>query len=176
MRRSTSHGSEGGASGSRGRWSFRRAWGGGKRSRFPAWRLATACSILIAGCGSFHPQPLDKVGFEQRAQSSTDGQVTVSVTALSEEEARGALGVDLAGAGIQPVWVKVENREAIGYVITPIVMDHDYFSPMEAAWQATWLAFGRDQRPHRRVFPRAAPARPSRARRDRLRICVYQSR
>jgi hypothetical protein len=93
-------------------------------------------SMLIAGCASFHPQPFDKVGFEQRAQSSTDGQVTVSVTALTEEEARGALGVDLAGAGIQPVWVKIENREAIGYVIAPIVMDHDYFSPMEAAWQA----------------------------------------
>ncbi len=92
--------------------------------------------MLATGCASFHPQPLDKVGFEQRAESSTDGQVTVSVTALSEEEARGALGVDLAGAGIQPVWVKVENREAIGYVIAPIIMDHDYFSPMEAAWQA----------------------------------------
>ena len=95
-----------------------------------------AASILIAGCGNFHPEPLDKVGFEQRAQSSTDGQVTTSVTALSEEEARGALGVNLASAGIQPVWVKVENHEAIGYVITPIVMDRDYFSPMEAAWQA----------------------------------------
>jgi len=35
--------------------------------------------------------------------------------------------------------VKVENREAIGYVITPIVMDHEYFSPMEAAWQAHGL-------------------------------------
>ena len=100
-----------------------------------------AASILIAGCDSFHPQPLDRVGFEQRAQSTADGQVTVSVTALSEDEARGALGVDLASAGIQPVWVKVENREAIGYVIAPIVMDHEYFSPMEAAWQAHgWLS------------------------------------
>lgn len=98
--------------------------------------LAAACSILIAGCASFHPQPLEKVGFEQRAQSSTDGQVTASVTALTEEEARGALGVDLSGAGIQPVWVKIENREAIGYAIMPIVIDHEYFSPMEAAWQA----------------------------------------
>jgi hypothetical protein len=109
--------------------------GGAHFSRFLALGLAVA-SMPIAGCASFHPEPLDKVGFEQRAQSSTDGQVTVSVTALTEQEARGALGVDLASAGIQPVWVKVENREAIGYVITPIVMDQDYFSPMEAAWQA----------------------------------------
>jgi hypothetical protein len=107
----------------------------GKCPRPPAWGLSAA-SLLVAACASFHPQPLEQVGFEQRAQSGTEGQVTVSVTALSEEEARGALGVDLAGAGIQPVWVKVENREAIGYVITPIAMDHEYFSPMEAAWQA----------------------------------------
>ena len=106
------------------------------RAHCVALALAAICAIPFAGCASFHPQPLDKVGFEQRAQSGSDGQVTVSVTALSEEEARGALGVDLAGAGIQPVWVKVENREAIGYVIAPIVIDHDYFSPMEAAWQA----------------------------------------
>jgi len=98
--------------------------------------MMAAASFLIAGCASFHPQPLDQVGFEQRAQSGTDGQVTVSVTALSVDEARAALGVDLASAGIQPVWVKVENREAIGYMITPIVMDHEYFSPMEAAWHA----------------------------------------
>ena len=66
---------------------------------------------------------------------------------MSEDEARSALGVDLAGAGIQPVWVKVENRESIGYVITTIVMDHDYFSPMEAAWRAHgWLSGGTNDR------------------------------
>ncbi len=121
------------------RRSSRRARGTGNWSRLPA---GLAAALLIAGCASFHPQPLDKVGFEQRAQSSTDGQVTASVTALTEKEARGALGVDISGAGIQPVWVKIENREAIGYVITPIVIDHEYFSPTEAAWQAHGLLSG----------------------------------
>lgn len=103
--------------------------------RFLAWSL-TAWSILAAGCASIQPRTLDEAGIERRAQSGTDGQVTVSVAALTVEEARDALGVDLAGGGIQPVWVKVTNREAIGFMIPPIVIDHEYFSPMEAAREA----------------------------------------
>ena len=132
--------------------------------RAPAGRwlptLSLAWSILAAGCASFHPQPLDKVGFEQRAKSSTDGKVTVSVAALSEEEARGALGVDLAGDGIQPVWLRVENREAIGFVIPPIVIDREYFSPMEAAWQAHgWLSGETNERIDEHLLKLHLPAR-----------------
>ena len=106
-----------------------------------------ASLLLVTGCASFHPRPLEEVGFEKRAQTKTDGDVHVSVTALTKEEARGALGVDVADAGIQPVWVKVENREAIGFVIPPIVIDREYFSPMEAAWQAHgWLSGGTNAR------------------------------
>jgi hypothetical protein len=91
--------------------------------------------LLGSGCASFNPRPLGEVGFERRALSKTDGGVKVSVVALSEGEATGAMGVDLARRGIQPVWVKIENHESIGFVVPPIVIDHDYFSPTEAAWQ-----------------------------------------
>jgi len=90
---------------------------------------------LSCGCASFNPRPMDDVGFEQRAVSETDGGVTVSVVTLSEDETNAALGVDLARRGIQPVWIKIENHESIGFVVPPIVIDHDYFSPTEAAWQ-----------------------------------------
>jgi hypothetical protein len=96
--------------------------------------------LLGSGCASFNPRPLGEVGFERRALSKTDGDVKVSVVALSEDEASGATGVDLARRGIQPVWIKIENHESIGFVVPPIVIDHDYFSPTEAAWQAHgWL-------------------------------------
>jgi LssY C-terminus len=99
------------------------------RTRFP-----------IPGFARFNPRPLREMGFEQRAQPKTDGGVQVSVVALGEDEARAAMGVDLAQRGIQPVWVKVENRESIGFVVPPLVIDHEYFSPMEAAWQVHgWL-------------------------------------
>jgi hypothetical protein len=91
--------------------------------------------LSLGGCASFDPRPLGEVGFERRALSKTDGGVKVSVVALSEDEASGAMGVDLARRGIQPVWIKIENHESIGFVVPPVVIDHDYFSPMEAAWQ-----------------------------------------
>jgi len=96
--------------------------------------------LLGSGCASFNPRPLGEVGFERRALSKTDGGVKVSVVALSEDEAGGATGVDLARRGIQPVWIKIENHESVGYVIPPLVIDHDYFSATESAWQAHgWL-------------------------------------
>jgi hypothetical protein len=91
--------------------------------------------LLPGGCASFNPRPLEEVGFERRALSKTDGGVEVEVVALSEDEAKGATGVDLARRGIQPVWIKIQNHESIGFVVPPIVIDHDYFSPTEAAWQ-----------------------------------------
>ena len=102
---------------------------------------------LSCGCASFNPRPMDDVGFEQRAVSETDGGVTVSVVTLSEDETNAALGVDLARRGIQPVWIKIENHESIGFVVPPIVIDHDYFSPTEAAWQMHgWLRGATDAR------------------------------
>jgi hypothetical protein len=106
-----------------------------------------ATAVLAAGCANFQPQPRDEASFERRAQSVTEGKVTVAVTALTEKEAREVLGVDLAGARIQPVWVKVTNREAIGFLIPPIIVDHEYFSAMEAAWQGHgWFSGGTNAR------------------------------
>jgi hypothetical protein len=108
---------------------------------------AMSALTLAAGCASFQPRPLDMAGVEKRAQAVTDGKVTVAVAALTVSEARDVLGVDVAGAGIQPVWVKVTNRETIGFMIPPIVVDPEYFSPMEAAWQAHgWLSGGTNAR------------------------------
>lgn len=105
------------------------------RLRAVGWSMA-ACSILAAGCASFEPKPLEQASFHQRTVSGTDGRVTVTVAALTESEARDALGVNLASSGIQPVWVGIENRESISYLIPPLVIDGEYFSPLEAAWQA----------------------------------------
>src|SRR5215469_2639418 len=108
--------------------------------KWKAGVVAMSLLLSLGGCASFNPHPLEEVGFEQRAVSKTDGGVTVSVVALSEDEASGAMGVDLARRGIQPVWIKIENRESLGYVIPSLVIDHDYFSPTESAWQVHgWL-------------------------------------
>jgi hypothetical protein len=83
----------------------------------------------------FAPRPLAEAGFERRAESRTDGDVRVSVVALGDDESRQVTGVNLAAEGIQPVWIKVENREPIGFVLPAITIDREYYSPMEVAWQ-----------------------------------------
>ena len=55
---------------------------------------------------------------------------------LSAEESREAFGVDLAGKGIQPVWLKIENRDQVDYRLMPIAIDKDYFAPLEASWKS----------------------------------------
>ena len=107
-------------------------------------RKASVLTVLVIlslgyGCASFNPRPPEKVGFERRALTKTDGGVRVSVVALSEDEAKDVMGVDLAGRGIQPVWIRIENHESLAYVVPPLVIDHDHFSPTEAAWQVHGL-------------------------------------
>jgi hypothetical protein len=94
-----------------------------------------AASLLAGGCATFDPQPQSEWPFLQRAETRSDGDVKVSLAALTPQESKDALGIDLADAGIQPVWVKVENAERVRYYIPPIVMDDRYFSPLEAAWK-----------------------------------------
>ena len=110
------------------------------RSRKTAVLILVVILPLLSGCASFNHRSLEQVGFEQRALSKTDGGITVSVVALSEDETIAAVGANLAAQGIQPVWIKIENNEDIGFVIPPMAIDHDYFSPSEAAWRAHgWL-------------------------------------
>jgi LssY C-terminus len=91
--------------------------------------------IVRAGRSRFAPRRLEEVGFERRAASKTEGGVKVDVVALSDDEARGATGVDLPSEGIQPVWVRVENSEPIAFVLPAMTIDREYYSPMEVAWQ-----------------------------------------
>jgi len=107
--------------------------------------LVAVCAVGVAlwmgSASGFHPQPIDGAPFQKRAESSTDGNVTVSVVALTPEEAEAAVGFRTAGADIQPVWVKVTNGESIRYYIPPIIIDSGYYSPMEVAWKGHgWLS------------------------------------
>jgi len=77
---------------------------------------------------------MNEASLLRRGQSRIDGGVNVTVTALSAEESERLLGYDVAAAGIQPVWVKVVNREKRRWYLPPITIDSEYYSPMEVAW------------------------------------------
>lgn len=67
-------------------------------------------------------------------QAMTKNQVTVSVAALRDEESAATFGLPMAAHGVQPVWVKIENRSALPYWFMPAFMDRDFYSAREAAY------------------------------------------
>jgi hypothetical protein len=102
----------------------------------PARRALTLLLLpALAGCAVQEPRPVDEAALLRRGQSRIDGGVNVTLTALSERESRDLLGFDVASAGIQPVWVKVVNREPVRWFLPPITIDSDYYSPLEVAWR-----------------------------------------
>lgn len=83
---------------------------------------------------TFKPQSIFEVPFKKRAQSKFDEDVRVTVAVLSAEESQQIFGLNLAGKGIQPVWVRVENHDSIPYWMLSSGLDPNYFSPLETAY------------------------------------------
>lgn len=73
--------------------------------------------------------------------SETQGRVTVATAVLNSAESKTLFGVDLAANDIQPVWIRIENREAVPYWYAPRFTDPMYFSPAEVAFKSR-LWFG----------------------------------
>lgn len=59
----------------------------------------------------------------------------MTVAVPSAEECRALFGAKMYRKNVQPVWVKIENRGDHSYLLFPISLDPDYFSPMETAWR-----------------------------------------
>ena len=96
-----------------------------------------AMTIIVVTCGCTiyqKPRPVFDVPFRERSHSKIDGEVKVTVAVLSAEESRQLFGVNLAGQGIQPVWIRVQNADTIPYWLMSAGLDPDYFSPLEAAY------------------------------------------
>ncbi len=97
--------------------------------------VSLACVVVLAGCASFRPEPLDNNTFWERVETQTDGPVSVTLGVLNPEESRQAFGVKMYKHGIEPVWVRIENNDDVDYGFFPITLDPDYYSPYEAAWK-----------------------------------------
>jgi hypothetical protein len=98
--------------------------------------LACALSLLpLAGCDAYKPGVVDESAYLRQSQSQTRGGVTVMVAVPTAAQSAEVFGVPLAKHDIQPIWLRVENREDLNYVYLPASTDPDYFSPQEAAWK-----------------------------------------
>ena len=105
-----------------------------------------ACAVAVAlaafsGCRSldtYSPTPLKDVPFQDRIQTKTEGDVTVSVAVLSQEEARALYDVKMYKKKMQPVWVSVENRKSHRIAFLPRSVDRYYISAFEGAYRSRW--------------------------------------
>jgi hypothetical protein len=95
--------------------------------------LFLLCAMAVGGCAHYRPQPLDSVPFRERARTQSRDGIRVTVAVPSDEESERLFGVSLAGAGIQPVWLQIDNGTDRPYWFAPLGLDPAYFTPLEAA-------------------------------------------
>ncbi len=99
-------------------------------------RAATAilvvAGLLSHGAGIAAERAVDP-GYLERAESQVLGKVRLSAAALSAEESAAVYGAPLASRLIQPVWVRIENRDDRPYWLLFPGLDPNYFPASEAA-------------------------------------------
>lgn len=98
--------------------------------------LLALAVMLATGCASrpYQGAPLDRAGFLQRAAVQTQGDLVISAAVPTAAETRALTGLDLYAQGIQPVWLKVENRSDAQARLVLRSVDPEYFSPIEVAY------------------------------------------
>jgi hypothetical protein len=72
--------------------------------------------------------------FERHAVTREKSDVAITVAVLTPQESRASFGVPLESKGIQPVWLKVDNRNDYVVYIVPYSTDPNYYSAYEAAY------------------------------------------
>lgn len=106
------------------------------RSQVLTLPITLLCTLaLLAGCVSTPPPAPAEPGYLERAasQTQTSEGVTVRVAALRDNESRAVFELPLAERGIQPVWLRIENRGSVPLWFMPAFLDRDYYSPREVA-------------------------------------------
>ena len=105
------------------------------KTLYKFWIILLAVIVLVVqGCATTKPLPVDPLAFKERAESSFKDGLTVTVAVPTVAEAQAIYGVQLASKEIQPVWVEVKNDSADPYWFLTTGLDPEYFSPSEAAF------------------------------------------
>ncbi|VGO15421.1 hypothetical protein PDESU_04004 [Pontiella desulfatans] len=105
------------------------------KSNTPSFSAVVVISLLLCSCSTFKPNPeaIDS-SLERKKVKSTD-DVTVSMVIPSAKESEKVFGVDLVKKRIQPIWVEVDNRTDTELILMPILIDHDYYAPLEVSYK-----------------------------------------
>jgi hypothetical protein len=99
------------------------------------WPILSVLNILIVfGCATFNPRPIDEALYRNRSLTKSDGEVQVTADVLGAEETKKVFGFDLYKKGIQPIWIEIENNEKEPVWFLPVGLDPNYYSALEAAF------------------------------------------
>jgi len=93
--------------------------------------------LMLAGCSTWQPPTdADIEPLRERAISATSHGVRTSAVVLGSEDSKRMFGVDVTKAGVQPLWVQVQNGSTQALWLLRSGTDPDYISPHEVAWTA----------------------------------------
>jgi hypothetical protein len=93
-----------------------------------------AVMLALTACASFTPGSLDRIPVRERAQTSEQDGLRVSVAVLNRDEAQQLFGANLGKHGVQPVWIEVENRTDKMFWLMMHGLDPNYFAANEVAY------------------------------------------
>ena len=88
---------------------------------------------FMSGCATFEPKPFDEAVYLTHAVTRSDGDIAVTADILTREEAKEFFGFDFIGKGLQPIWIKIENKGKDPFWFVPHRLDPEYYSAMEVA-------------------------------------------
>jgi len=103
--------------------------------RYSGWAtLVAALAIVLAGCATtYAPRRLDVPAELRDVQSKSVGDVTVSVSILTDDLAQRHFGVDFRKYELQALWMSVRNGSDHRLWFIRSVLDPDYYSSEEVA-------------------------------------------
>lgn len=91
-------------------------------------------ALLVTACASTGPlSESERLDYKSRVKTHIDGDVQVSVSVLSNEEARDTYGVSLDRKGVQAVWIEVKNTGKDTYWLMSPGIDPNFFPASEVA-------------------------------------------
>lgn len=93
--------------------------------------------VAATGCSAFRPGEVEQAPFIGRklVREDKEARLRMEVAVPNPNEAAQLFGRRLDHIGVQPVWLRVENKRDKPVFFLPGIMDHQYFAPLEVAYQ-----------------------------------------
>lgn len=99
--------------------------------------LGSTALLILQGCASNELVHQDKRHYIERAHWYNSDDFDIEVAALSSDDSEKVFGTKLDLVGMQPVWIRINNKTDHPYWLFPLSVDNDYFPPYEVARRAS---------------------------------------